>query len=348
MRRRVFTRSVGSVRVLRPVCARQFEPRSLTETGELVKRLLVAVEDILAKCREVANERDGPHEAIGAEAWQGEEVAHRIVGSTHDCTKHVGTAALKLIHEVLNGRRCRRRILLAQQRRRITTIWGACCDEGRSTCGVSLPWPQSRRARRGRRANLCAASWTEVSARMAQLTEFTNWPISNQKYKKKTDEGGKLRAFDCHYYLLYFTGRRAAPVPKPPHTCAPGLRHCPSCITVRHSPTRSRAGGRQVGKVLHDAERRTKPLWSSGQPAVIESPCRGSRLSPACFAATASISSGGALSLRAHRWCVRKGSWSAPCSPRCHSKLYPIHRSASWSHPRISVSSAVGGLLQKH
>ena len=187
--------------------------------------------------------------------------------------------------------------------------------------------------------------------------ECSNGPIDGvhqlanlkSKVEEKNDEGGKLRALDCHYhYLLYFTGRRAAPVPKPPHTCAPGLRHCPSCITVRHSPTRSRAGGRQVGKVLHDAERRTKPLWSSGQPAVIESPCRGSRLSPACFAATASISSGGALSLRAHRWCVRKGSWSAPCSPRCHSKLYPIHRSASWSHPRISVSSAVGGLLQKH
>ena len=104
---------------------------SLTEAGELVKRLLVAVEDILAKCRKVPHKSNGPNEAVGTETWEGEDVAERIVSSAHDCAKRVTAAALQLIREVLNGRRWRRCVTLLRTRNAPDNLYvGDCCAEG--------------------------------------------------------------------------------------------------------------------------------------------------------------------------------------------------------------------------
>ena len=92
---------------------------------------VVAVEDILAKCRKVPHKSNGPNKAIRAETWEGEEVAERIVGSAHDCAKRVTTAALQLIHEVLNGRGWRRCVTLLRTRNAPDNFYvGDCCAEG--------------------------------------------------------------------------------------------------------------------------------------------------------------------------------------------------------------------------
>ena len=64
---------------------------------------------------------------------------------------------------------------------------------------------------------------------MAQLTEFTNWPISNQKYKKKTTKAGNY-ALSTVTILTFSTSRaaerlqslsRRTPVPQASATAPP-------------------------------------------------------------------------------------------------------------------------------